>query len=125
MPPGPQSLRKTHEDATLPSVIRGALARINPGLPEEALVEAFRKLTPPEGATLEARNRAFHRMIVDGVNVEYRNNRGRIQGAQVRVIDFDAPENNDWLAVNQFTVIENKHTRRRISWCSSTAFHWG
>ncbi len=112
MPPGPQSLRKTHEDATLPSVVRGALARINPGLPEEALDDAFRKLTRPEGATLEARNRIFHRMIVDGVNVEYRNNRGRIQGAQVRVIDFDAPENNDWLAVNQFTVIENKHTRR-------------
>ena len=112
MPPGPQSLRKTHEDATLPSVVRGALARINSGLPEEALDDAFRKLTRPEGATLEARNRAFHRMIVDGVNVEYRNNRGKIQGAQVRVIDFDAPENNDWLAVNQFTVVENRHTRR-------------
>ena len=112
MPPGPQSLRKTHEDATLPSVIRGALARINSGLPEEALDDAFRKLTRPEGTTLEARNRAFHRMIVDGVNVEYRNNRGKIQGAQVRVIDFDAPENNDWLAMNQFTVVENKHTRR-------------
>ena len=83
-----------------------------PGLPREALEDAFRKLTRPEGATLEARNRAFHRMIVDGVNVEYRNDRGKIQGAQVRVIDFDAPENNDWLAVNQFTVIENKHTRR-------------
>ncbi len=112
MPPGPRSLRKTHEDATLPSVVRGALARINSGLPEEALADAFRKLTRPEGATLEARNRAFHRMIVDGVNVEYRNNRGKIQGAQVRVIDFDAPENNDWLVVNQFTVVENKHTRR-------------
>ena len=112
MPPGPDALRKTHEDVTLLSAVRGALARINPGLPEEALDDAFRKLTRPEGATLEARNRAFHRMIVDGVNVEYRNNRGRIQGAQVRVIDFDAPENNDWLVVNQFTVVENKHTRR-------------
>ena len=112
MPPGPQSLRKTHEDATLPSVIRGSLSRINPGLPKEALDDAFRKLIRPEGATLEARNRAFHRMIVDGVTVEYRNDQGEIRGAQVRVIDFDAPDNNDWLAVNQFTVIENKHTRR-------------
>ena len=112
MPPGPRSLRKTHEDVTLLSAVRGALARINSGLPEEALDDAFRKLTRPEGTTLEARNRAFHRMIVDGVNVEYRNNRGKIQGAQVGVIDFDAPENNDWLAVNQFTVVENKHTRR-------------
>ena len=112
MPPGPQSLRKTHEDVTLISAVRGALARINPGLPEEALAEAFRKLTRPEGATLEARNRAFHRMIVDGVTVEYRNAQGKIRGAQIRVIDFDAPENNDWLAVNQFTVFENRHTRR-------------
>ena len=111
MPPGPQSLRKTHEDVTLLSAVRGALARINPSLPEEALAEAFRKLTRPEGA-LETRNRAFHRMIVDGVTVEYRNDRGKIEHKQIRVIDFDAPENNDWLVVNQFTVVENRHTRR-------------
>ena len=111
MPPGPQSLRETHEDVTLLSAVRGALARINPGLPEEALAEAFRKLTRLEGAT-EARNRAFHRMIVDGVTVEYRNDQGKIRGAQVRVVDFDAPDNNDWLVVNQFTVVENRHTRR-------------
>ena len=112
MPPGPHALRKTHEDVTFPSVVRGALARINPGLPEEALDDAFRKLTRPEDTTLEARNHAFHRMIVNGVNVEYRNTGGAIRGAQVRVIDFDAPDNNDWLAVNQFTVTENRHTRR-------------
>ena len=112
MPPGPQSLRKTHEDVTLISAVRGALARINPGLPEEALADAFRKLTRPEGATLEARNRAFHRNIVGGVTVGYRNDRGKIEHKQIFVIDFDAPENNDWLAVNQFTVVENKHTRR-------------
>ena len=112
MPPGPHALRKTHEDVTLLSAVRGALARINPGLPGEALAEAFRKLTRPEGATLEARNRTFHRMIVDGVTVEYRNDCGKIKHKQIRVIDFDAPDNNDWLAVNQFTVVENRHTRR-------------
>ena len=112
MLPGPHALRETHENATLPSVIRGSLARINSGLPREALEDAFRKLTRPEGTTPEARNRAFHRMIVDGMTVEYRNDQGKIRGAQVRAIDFDAPENNDWLAVNQFTVVENRHTRR-------------
>ncbi len=112
MPPGPDALRETHEDVMLPSAVRSALARINSGLPKEALDDAFRKLTRPEGATLEARNRAFHRMIVDGVNVEYRNDRGKIRGTQVRAIDFDALENNDWLAVNQFTVVENRHRRR-------------
>ncbi len=112
MPPGPHALRETHEDVLLPSAVRGALARINPGLPREALDDAFRKLTRPEGASLEARNRAFHRMIVNGVNVEYRAAQGDIRGAQVHVLDFDSPENNDWLAVNQFTVAENRHTRR-------------
>ena len=83
-----------------------------PDLPAAALEDAFRKLTRPEGSTLEARNRAFHRMVADGVTVEHRTDNGAIRGAQTRVIDFDDPANNDWLAVNQFTVVENKHERR-------------
>ena len=51
-------------------------------------------------------------MAVDGVAVEYREDDGAVRGAQVRVFDFDEPANNDWLAVNQFTVVENKHERR-------------
>ena len=51
-------------------------------------------------------------MLVDGVTVEYRTDNGTVRGAQARVIDFDTPVNNDWLAVNQFTVVENKHERR-------------
>ena len=86
--------------------------QLNRHLPAEALDDAFRKLTRPEGATLEARNRAFHRMLVEGVTVEHRADDGAIRGAQVRAIDFDEPANNDWLAVNQFTVTENQHTRR-------------
>src|SRR5581483_9061948 len=49
---------------------------------------------------------------VDGVTVEYRRLDGSIAGAQARVVDFDEPENNDWLAVNQFRVSEGHHTRR-------------
>ena len=92
--------------------LRDALAALNPGLPAAALDDAFRKLTHPEGPTLEARNRAFHRMLVDGVTVEYRIAEGAIRGAQALVIDFGNPAGNDWLAVNQFTVTENKHNRR-------------
>ena len=92
--------------------LRDALARLNPDLPAEALDDAFRKLTQPDGVILEVRNRAFHRMVVDGVTVEYRVDDGAIRGSQVRVIDFDVPESNDWFAVNQFTVVENKHERR-------------
>ncbi len=92
--------------------LRDALARLNPALPAEALDDAFRKLTRPEGADLIVRNRALHRLLVDGVTVEYRDADGSIRGAQARVIDFDDPAGNDWLAVNQFSVVENKHSRR-------------
>ena len=74
------------------------LAGLNAGLPVDALDDAFRKLTRPEGASAEARDRAFHRMLVDGVTVEHREDDGAIRGA--RAIDFADPANNDWLAVN-------------------------
>ena len=92
--------------------LRDALAALNSGLPVEALDDAFRKLSRPEGATLEARNRAFHRMLVNGVEIEYRDAEGNVRGDQVLVIDFENSANNDWLAVNQFTVTENRNNRR-------------
>jgi type I restriction enzyme, R subunit len=98
--------------AVLTQRLRDALARLNPALPAEALDDAFRKLTRPEGPTLEARNRAVHRLLVDGVTVEYRTADGAIRGAQAKVLDFDNADNDDWLAVNQFTVSEHQHTRR-------------
>src|SRR5688572_26058281 len=62
--------------------LQDALARLNPQLPAEALDDAFRKLTRPEGPTLEVRNRAVHRLLVDGITVEYRTADGTIRGAQ-------------------------------------------
>ena len=112
MPPGPHALRESYADTIFPSVVRGALARLNPNLPAEALDDAFRKLARPEGSSPEARNRAFHRLAVDGVTVEYREAGGSIRGAPVRMFDFEEPSNNDWLAVNQFTVVESNHERR-------------
>jgi type I restriction enzyme R subunit len=107
--------RTDYGQVVLADRFRQALARLNPRLPAEALEDAFRKIIRVEGPTPEARNRAFHRMVVDGVTVEYRRPDGSIAGAQVRVLDFartDVTDENDWLAVNQFTVTENKHTRR-------------
>ncbi len=105
--PGRASFREDYADVVLAPVLRNALARLNPDVPPDALDDAFRKLTHPEGSTLETRNRALHRMLVDGVTVEYRNDEGAIRGVQVRVIDFDDSDRNDWLAVNQFTVTES------------------
>jgi type I restriction enzyme R subunit len=104
--------RSDYGQVVLDERLAQALVRLNPAVPPEGVDDAFRKLTRPEGPTLEARNRAFHRLLVDGVTVEYRTSEGSIRGAQARVLDFEEPENNDWLAVNQFTVSENQHTRR-------------
>lgn len=99
-------------DVILEQRLRQALARLNPDLPNEALEDAFRKVTRVNAPSLIERNRAFHRMLVDGVTVEYRRADGSIAGAQARMLDFDEPENNDWLAINQFTVVEGQHRRR-------------
>jgi type I restriction enzyme R subunit len=111
--PGEAAAERTdYGEVVLAQRLREALATLNPKLPAEALEDAFRKLTRPQGATLEARNRALHRLMVDGVTVEYREAGGAIRGAQARAIDFQDVTRNDWLAVNQFTVTENKRTRR-------------
>ena len=104
--------RDDYGQVVLERRLRDALADLNPSLPTDALDDAVRKLTRPEGSTLEARNRAFHRVLVNGVEIEYREAGGAVRGDLVRVIDFDNPANNDWLAVNQFTVTENRNTRR-------------
>ena len=111
-PDTPGAARLDYGQVMLKQRLSNFLARFNPHLPAEALDDALRRLAHPEGPTLETRNRAFHRLIVDGVTVEYREPDGAIRGAQARVVDFDDPASNDWLAVNQFTVVENKHERR-------------
>ncbi|OQY64752.1 MAG: DEAD/DEAH box helicase [Polyangiaceae bacterium UTPRO1] len=111
-PDMPGAERTDYSEVVLEQRLRDALARLNPDLPAEAIEDAFRKLTRPEGAELIQRNRALHRLLVDGVTVEYRDVEGTIRGAQARVVDFDDPSANDLLAVNQFTVTENKRTRR-------------
>ena len=106
-----------HERADYSSVVletrfRDAISRLNPELPVEAWDDAYNKLTRPSGSNLVARNREFHRMLVNGVTVEYRAYDGAIRGAQVMVVDFDDASNNDFLAVNQVTFTENQNTRR-------------
>ena len=110
--PGAERTDPAYRDAILEGRLRAALARINPQLPAEALEDAYRKLTRTDAPSLLERNRLLHRLLVEGVTVEYRRPDGSIAGAQARVIDFDAPERNDWLAVNQFTVAGDQHTRR-------------
>ncbi len=123
--PGAERTDPAYRDVILDRRLRHALVGLNPNLPSEALEDAFRKLTRVDAPTLAVRNRAVHRMLLDGVDVEYRRPDGSIAGDQARVLDFEAPDNNDWLVVNQFTVSENQHTRRAdVVSSSSTACRW-
>jgi type I restriction enzyme R subunit len=101
-----------YRDVVLERRLRQALIRLNPELPPDAIEDAYRKLTRLDATSLIERNRAVHLMLVNGIDVEYRRKDGSIAGAPARVIDFDVPDNNDWLVVNQFTVSEGHHTRR-------------
>ena len=98
-PGEPGAERSDYGQVVLEQRLHDALARLNPSLPTEALNDAFRKLTRAEGPELIARNRAIHRLLVDGVTVEYRDASGAIRGAQARLLDYDEPDVNDWLAV--------------------------
>ena len=103
--------RTDYSEVVLVGRLQQALARINPRIPADAIEEAVRKILSIQAPNLEESNRRFQRFLTDGINVEYRAN-DRIVYDQVQLFDFDDPDNNDWLAVNQFTVIENKNNRR-------------
>jgi type I restriction enzyme, R subunit len=104
--------RADYREVILAGRLRSALRSLNPQLSDDAIHEVFRKLTNPEGSTLEMRNRAFHRMLVNGVTTENRTTDGEIRGVQAKVIDYERIDANDFLAVNQFTIVENNIERR-------------
>src|SRR5579885_2122783 len=104
--------RGDYHEVILARRLHDALERLNPDLPPDLLEEAYCKLTRTESPSPVQNNRAFHRMLTEGVTVEQRREDGSIAGVQVRLLDFEEPDNNDWLAVNQFTVVEGQHERR-------------
>ncbi|MCC6627189.1 MAG: type I restriction endonuclease subunit R [Chloroflexi bacterium] len=110
-PGQPQAERATYGDVVLVERLRAALARLNPAIPAAALDEAARKLLRADSPSPIEHNRHVHRYLTDGVPVDYQAD-GRTVFANARLIDVDRPAANDWLAVNQFTVIEHKHNRR-------------
>ena len=91
--PGAERSDPNYRDVVLERRLRQALVGLNPDLPAEALDDAFRKLTRADAPSLVERNRAVHRMLVDGVAVEYRRADGSIAGAQARVVDFGLLDN--------------------------------
>ena len=111
-PDGPHPARASYRDVLLLPRLRAAIERLNPALSVETRAEVLAKLVRVEQPGLIEENRRLHRCLIEGVPVEVRRADGSIGGEQVRLLDLDHPEVNDWLAVNQFTVIEGKTTRR-------------
>ena len=103
--------RNSYQQVILLDRLKEAINRLNPTIPEEAKEDAVKKLTRTESPKLIVNNQRFHDFLVNGVPVEYRKD-GRIKGDIVYLFDFKNPRNNEFVAVNQFTVIENNHNRR-------------
>lgn len=111
-PDGSAPERVSHGEILLLGRLEAAIIRINPSIPEGARRDALRKITGSETQSLIEENRRIHRILTDGVDVEYRSADGTIKGDKVWLIDFTNPAANDWLVTHQFTVIEGKHKRR-------------
>jgi type I restriction enzyme R subunit len=111
-PSEPAAERDSFGEVVLVGRLREALFRINPAIPEDAREEAFRKVLRIATPSLIQTNRAFHRMLRDGVDVEYARPDGSTKHDKAWLVDFSKVERNDWFAVNQFTVIEGQHNRR-------------
>ncbi|MCD6533791.1 MAG: type I restriction endonuclease subunit R, partial [Deltaproteobacteria bacterium] len=103
--------RDSFDSVVLESAFKTALKKLNPDLPESARVEAFQHVMHLGSNDIMTNNEKFHQMLTDGVTVEYFKH-GETIGLQVKLVDFDQPENNDFLVVNQFVIKENNQSKR-------------
>jgi type I restriction enzyme R subunit len=111
-PDGKAPEREAYADVVLAKRLVAAIERLNPAIPAEARGDALRKVLATEKPSLVEENRRLHKLLVEGVDVEFYTDDGTIRGDKVRLIDFDDLFANDWLATGQFTVIEGGANRR-------------
>ena len=113
--------RESFEDVLLHSRLESAITRLNPQVPPAARADALRQLQRLNAPDLIANNEAFHRLLTEGITVAYQvdlpASAGQAGGTETRgdlvwLIDFEHHDNNEWLVVNQFTVIENGVNKR-------------
>ncbi|MGJ8513920.1 type I restriction endonuclease subunit R [Carnimonas bestiolae] len=111
-PDGSASERTSYKEVILQDRLVSAIARINPDMPALARQDAVRQLTGTQFSRLIEENHRIHTLLADGVTVEFDNADGEQTAGRVYPVDFDDPSNNDWLAVQQFTVVAGHHNRR-------------
>ncbi|MCM2283701.1 MAG: type I restriction endonuclease subunit R [Desulfobacula sp.] len=110
-PDGETPERESFEDVLLMDRLRKAMGRINPTVPQECREDAVKQIQRLISPELTANNEAFHRLLTEGIKVTVQK-AGRSRGDLVWLLDFKNPENNDFLVVNQFTVMENNVNKR-------------
>lgn len=110
-PDGEAPERTDYRSVTLKDRLLSSLKRLNPEIPQSAIDTAFAQLINPNIPALMSCNRQVHSWITKGVKVTYHEGNQEV-GKQLKVIDFENPENNDWLVVNQFTIHGVKQNRR-------------
>ncbi|MCW8450625.1 type I restriction endonuclease subunit R [Legionella quinlivanii] len=103
--------RSNYQDILLIERLRRAINQLNPEIPPEAREDALQQVRDLNTPILLSANRRLHNFLVNGVPVQYQKD-GETRGDFVRLIDFEIPSNNEWLAVNQFSIKGEKHTRR-------------
>ena len=109
-PDGSQPERASFEKVYLYDRLRDATRRINTEH-LDLVDEAIKRLGRAESQSEIAENSRVHKLLIHGVPVEYRDANGSVRTTHVKFIDFDNPANNDWLAVDQFTIVGNKNRR--------------
>lgn len=111
-PDGSAPERRSFGDVILIGRLEAAIARINPDAPEAAREEALRRVLTGELPSLVEENRRIHKLLTEGVDVEYRADSGKTAATKIWLIDLERAGANDWLAVNQFVVVQNRSNRR-------------
>lgn len=111
-PDGLRPERESHDEVVLKNRFENAVTRLNPNLPLEARQDAVRRVMQSELPSLLEENRRIHRLMTEGVDVEYYAEDGTLTAGKIELIDFEHPEKNDWLAVSQFVVINGQNKRR-------------
>ncbi|WP_042353091.1 type I restriction endonuclease subunit R [Bacillus massiliigorillae] len=107
---GEQPERKDYCEVVLSERLRDALYKLNRHLPQDALEEAYRKIVTINSPSLNENNKQFHQLMVEGIDVSFRKE-GEIKTEKAIVVDFNEPERNEFLVVNQFTIIEKEERR--------------
>ena len=103
--------RKDFSDVILAGRLRTAIQNINPSLPNIAVEETIRKVFLFDVTNPVLQNKRCHQYLTEGVDIEYQTDDGT-KADNVKLIDFENPENNEFAIINQFTIIENKNNRR-------------